>query len=91
MFAGAANIFLRLSAYQLIEFDSEQEAVDYYNSGTYHSSDLPIYTYSDAVPTAGTWAVGDMIFKTTPVVGQPKGWRCTVAGTPGTWVTMGNL
>jgi len=44
-----------------------------------------------AVPTAGTWAVGDRVFNSVPVVGQPKSWVCTVAGTPGTWVSEGNL
>jgi len=44
-----------------------------------------------AAPTTNTWAVGDVCINSTPVVGQPKGWRCTVAGTPGTWVSEGNL
>lgn len=44
-----------------------------------------------AAPTTDTWVVGDMCVNSTPVVGQPKGWRCTVAGTPGTWVSEGNL
>lgn len=44
-----------------------------------------------AAPTTLTWAVGDICVNSTPVVGQPKGWRCTVAGTPGTWVSEGNL
>lgn len=26
-----------------------------------------------------------------PAVGQPKAWICTVSGTPGTWVSTGNL
>jgi hypothetical protein len=44
-----------------------------------------------AAPTTSTWAVGDICVNSTPVVGQPKGWSCTVAGTPGTWVSQGNL
>ena len=44
-----------------------------------------------AAPTTGIWAVGDVCVNNTPVVGQPKGWRCTVAGAPGTWVSEGNL
>lgn len=42
-------------------------------------------------PTVLTWAVGDVVTNNAPAVGQPKGWMCTVAGTPGTWVSMGNL
>jgi hypothetical protein len=44
-----------------------------------------------AAPATGAWAVGDQSTNSTPVVGQPKGWMCTVAGTPGTWVSTGNL
>ena len=46
---------------------------------------------SSAVPTTGTWAVGDRCINSNPIVGQPKAWACTVAGTPGTWVSEGNL
>jgi hypothetical protein len=48
-------------------------------------------TYGTAVPVANAWAVGDRVINQTPVVGQPKSWVCTVAGTPGTWVSEGNL
>jgi hypothetical protein len=44
-----------------------------------------------AAPTVGSWAVGDRSVNSTPVVGQPKAWACTVTGTPGTWVSEGNL
>ena len=37
-----------------------------------------------AVPTTGTYTVGETIQRETPVVGQPTGWKCTVAGTLGT-------
>jgi hypothetical protein len=47
--------------------------------------------YASAAPTTGTWSVGDRVFNSVPSVGQPKGWLCTVAGTPGTWVSEGNL
>jgi hypothetical protein len=44
-----------------------------------------------AAPATGTWAVGDRRINSAPAVGSPKGWACTVAGTPGTWVSEGNL
>lgn len=44
-----------------------------------------------AAPTTGTYAVGDRVLNSAPAVGSPKGWICTVAGTPGTWVSEGNL
>ena len=50
------------------------------------------YAYTQtAAPAAGTWTVGDRTVQRTPTVGQPKAWVCTVAGTPGTWVSEGNL
>jgi hypothetical protein len=47
--------------------------------------------YADAAPVAGYWRLGDRVIRVTPTVGQPKAWVCTVAGTPGTWVSEGNL
>lgn len=47
--------------------------------------------FSAAVPAAGTWSRGDRVFNVNATVGQPKSWVCTVAGTPGTWVSEGNL
>lgn len=38
-----------------------------------------------------TFAVGDSAYPRSPSVGNPKGWLCTVAGAPGTWVSTGNL
>lgn len=37
------------------------------------------------------WNTGDVGLLHPPVVASPKGWICTVAGTPGTWVSQGNL
>jgi hypothetical protein len=48
-------------------------------------------TYGTAAPTTGAWRVGDRVYNQSPAVGQPKSWVCTVAGTPGTWVSEGNL
>jgi hypothetical protein len=47
--------------------------------------------YGTAVPTTLQWEVGDRVVNSTPTVGQPKAWVCTVAGGPGTWVSEGNL
>ncbi len=40
---------------------------------------------SAAIPTSGTWAVGDEVKATTPVPGGSRGWVCTTAGTAGTY------
>jgi hypothetical protein len=50
-----------------------------------------VHIVRTAAPTTDTWAVGDYCKNATPSIGQPKGWYCTVAGTPGTWVSEGNL
>jgi parallel beta-helix repeat protein len=48
-------------------------------------------TVFNIAPTTITWAVGARVYNSAPAVGQPKSWVCTVAGTPGTWVSEGNL
>ena len=50
-----------------------------------------VETWGTAAPASGTWAVGDRCVNSAPAVGRPKAWTCTVAGTPGTWVSEGNL
>lgn len=40
-------------------------------------------TVAAAVPTTGTFSVGHLVTRETPVVGQPVGWKCTVSGTLG--------
>jgi hypothetical protein len=45
--------------------------------------------YGSAAPTAGTWAVGDMVYDTGVAAGGYLGWVCTIAGSPGTWKTFG--
>jgi hypothetical protein len=37
------------------------------------------------------WVKGSVCYNSAATVGQPIGWMCTVSGTPGTWVSMGNL
>jgi hypothetical protein len=48
-------------------------------------------TYGAAAPTTGAHVLGDEQKNSAPSVGAPKSWLCTVAGTPGTWVSTGNL
>lgn len=48
-------------------------------------------TWDSTAPTAGTWSKGDRCLTLNATVGLPKGWVCTVAGSPGTWVSEGNL
>ena len=50
-----------------------------------------IHTSANAAPATGTWAQGDYVVRQTQAVGSAKGFYCTVAGTPGTWVSEGVL
>lgn len=43
------------------------------------------------IPTTGSNLANDRAMNITPTVGQPKSWVCTVSGSPGTWVSEGNL
>lgn len=46
-----------------------------------------VYHYVDAAaPVAGTHRKGAIVFNSSPSLGQPIFWVCTVGGTPGTWV-----
>lgn len=44
-----------------------------------------------AAPTSGTHAQGEIMFNRVPASGQPMGWVCSVAGTPGTWLPLANV
>jgi parallel beta-helix repeat protein len=67
---------------------------EYANAGIYFTKQgtkKVTSTKNNAVPTGGTWAVGDRCDNHSGTIGQPKGWLCTTAGTPGTWTSLGNL
>lgn len=51
-------------------------------SGTY---------YGTSIPTSGYYKVGDIVKNSVPTPGSPRGWVCTASGTPGSWVSEGNL
>lgn len=52
---------------------------------------LPNQWIGTAAPTVGAWEIGDRVMRSPPAAGSPKAWSCTVAGSPGTWVSEGNL
>ena len=41
-----------------------------------------------APPTSGDWNVFDAVWNSAPAVGNPEGWVCTTAGSPGTWTPL---
>ena len=44
-----------------------------------------------SVPYFGNWVKGTVIKNSSPAVGSPTGWVCTVGGSQGTWVALANL
>jgi hypothetical protein len=70
-------------------------AVDYTSGKVILANNIENGTFQSnkqsAPPSTGTWRVTDIVWNSAPASGQPAGWVCTVAGTPGTWVAMANL
>lgn len=48
-------------------------------------------SYQGGAPSSGTWDAQDRVWNDAPTSGQPKSSVCTAAGSPGTWVSEGNL
>ena len=51
----------------------------------------PNTNYGVGAPASGTYEVGDTVINSSPSIGLPIGWICTVAGAPGTWLNFGQL
>ena len=96
---GAGNIISNNACQSAITNNISGGSIVTNNSGTVAPANVTHYAsigplkiiYSNSIPTTGTWTQGTVCINTAAVVGQPKGWRCTVAGSPGTWVSEGNL
>jgi hypothetical protein len=58
------------------------------NSKLHWGNDIPSARSGSQIVA---WTRGDVCYNLSATVGQPIGWMCTVAGTPGTWVAMANL
>jgi hypothetical protein len=74
-------------------FDPTAKNVVEWVTGTTYviNASSTVTTQGSAVPTTGTWKLGDIVWNTAPASGGTPGWVCTVAGTPGTWKAMANL
>lgn len=44
-----------------------------------------------APPTSGYHPVGERVYNSSPANGQPVGWVCISAGSPGTWLPFGTV
>lgn len=70
---------------------TDENGTPYFGTTLSIVSVFPRQVFVAAVPAAGAWTRGDRAVNNLPTVGQPKAWSCTVSGTPGTWVSEGNL
>lgn len=50
-----------------------------------------VVLYDTRPPISGSFAPGDRVVNSVPAPGEPKAWICTTGGTPGVWVSEGNL
>ena len=90
--ANSNNVTVPLVDNRFINTTSEFGADGFFDCGRItQKAGQRLMWESTSVPAVGSWAVGDRSQNRTPVVGDPKAWVCTVAGTPGTWVSEGNL
>ena len=58
---------------------------------SYAKTGVKSLMYSDAIPTNGSYNVGDVVFFTSPTAGGYVGAVCVTAGAPGTWKNFGNI
>lgn len=86
---GATVDFANIMSVKSLAADTYDTINSIIRFGWYDDLVSPIY--NTAAPTTGTWARGKQVINSAPTVGQPKGWTCTVSGSPGTWVSQGNL
>jgi hypothetical protein len=56
--------------------------------GTYDFNKARRVVMGSAPPTTGAWALADMVINdgTVTALATTDHWRCSVAGTPGTWI-----
>ncbi len=81
---------VQLSAFQVVAFDSHEEAIKFIDSGVFcMKSGTPINIQGEGIPTSGMFNKGDIIYNTNPAPSGFVGWICTTAGAPGAWKGFG--
>lgn len=60
-----------------------------FRKGYFLGSNMKFIGTGTAIPAAGTYVVGDIIYNEAPASAGFIGWVCTGPGTPGTWKTFG--
>lgn len=78
----------------IVNWDMHRVGVTNYVSQlnpAYAQSGVNSIIYGSAIPTNGTYNVGDIILFKTPTAGGSIGAVCVTAGSPGTWKTFGTI
>lgn len=52
---------------------------------------IPGVNTGTTYPTSGTWTKGRVVMNVSPDEGEPLGWVCVIAGSPGTWLPFGQI
>jgi hypothetical protein len=89
VFSKNKNETFRVSCFQVLAFDSQQELMEYSDSMQFRTKTDKLISSSSILPTTGSYNIGDLIYNTNPTPGGYVGWICTTSGTPGTWKTFG--
>ena len=95
------NTFANFSGAQIANVTGNLYASDNNLSGTAYTWNgvvcmdingvLCTYQTPSAFTVTAAFQHGARFGNYVPAIGQPKGWSCTASGTPGTWVSEGNL
>lgn len=84
-----ATIAARTAYKYLAAAFTQSNTAGIWSEDTILSANQRSVTTAAAIPTIGTWALGDIVYSNAPASGGNIGWTCTASGTPGTWVAFG--
>jgi hypothetical protein len=71
---------IRLSAFQVMEFDNRQDCIDYFRAGLFTTENRPSRFFTDAMPTAGSWIAGAFAENTASASYTPDGNNMLLTG-----------
>jgi hypothetical protein len=92
--AVGGTIDLSFGACSIVQVTDFNQIHKFFNSGRHIRANKQNGQFAVASPATLNVInayVGARVLNSVSTAGQPKGWDCTVAGNPGTWVSEGNL
>lgn len=76
---------------RLMEVSNDPDVISRATDTLSRASSQRDQMYSPAPPASGPWAVGEVVWNSSPTIGSPLGWVCTASGIPGTWTSFGSV